>query len=436
MDMEKQLKEKIKTKRIEFTDRIKRQIVRDCNNICAFPDCDKKVVSTKITIQEEKEGWYQGEIAHIYPSSPSEKKGGFRYQEKILKDFIKSRENGLLLCSPHHDKIDDPINSEIFPAKLVLEMRKNHIANMKVPVFKEKNNIPHKDQDKTNKVQSVINDRKIQESFNFILKFIEKVFDGYKLDYITVVDNILEIQESRSKFRDYFDMIFSPPEINDSDPNPVECTVKFLDGKYSLNFFMDRNEIGHFFRGGTLQIAIRKDDGGSNGWSNIGTGAPREFLDKLWAEIQSYVKEKHNYDLTVLKFQSQKTQEDEIQNLLNKLSKLFDTLYKTKTKSSVLFTEEVINDYEMRKHFGITARKSDRSEIPDDDLPMSFLKGRYYLIPNSATLRKNSYQGQDNVLLGRGSTEQEVNQVLEGFFDDFIDFIKKENGLIITNPKI
>ena len=45
-------------------------------------------------------------------------------------------------------------------------MRKNHIANMKVPVFKEKNNIPHKDQDKTNKVQSVINDRKIQESFN------------------------------------------------------------------------------------------------------------------------------------------------------------------------------------------------------------------------------------------------------------------------------
>ena len=261
------------------------------------------------------------------------------------------------------------------------------------------------------------------------------VFDGYRLDYITVVDNILEIKENRSKFRNYFDMIFSPQEIHDSDTNPVECTVRFLDGKYSLNFFMDRINIDHFFLGGSLQIAIRKDEGGSLIWSNSGNDKPREFLDKLWAEIQSYVKENYKYDLTVPEFHSQRTQEGEIQNLLNKLSQLFDTLYITKVKSSAQFSEEIINDYEMKKHFGITVQKSDRSGIPNDDLPISFLKGRYYLIPNSATLRENRPQGQDNVLLGKGSTEQEIIQVLEGFFDDFIDFIKQEKGLIITNTR-
>ncbi len=47
---------KEKSKRIEFTSSVKRKIIRDYKNMYAFPDCNKRVVSTNITIKEENEG--------------------------------------------------------------------------------------------------------------------------------------------------------------------------------------------------------------------------------------------------------------------------------------------------------------------------------------------------------------------------------------------
>ena len=123
-------KSKEKSKRIEFTPSAKRKIVRDCKDFCAFPNCNKKVVSTKITIEEEKEGWFQGHIAHIYPAS-RDGKGGFRYDEDIPESFTKSRENGFLLCVPHHDEIDDKENKIKYSAAVLLNMRENHITKIK-----------------------------------------------------------------------------------------------------------------------------------------------------------------------------------------------------------------------------------------------------------------------------------------------------------------
>ncbi len=56
---------KKKTKKGTFTDRIKTQIAWDCNNICAHLECDKRLVRTKITIDQENAGSFQGHIAHI-----------------------------------------------------------------------------------------------------------------------------------------------------------------------------------------------------------------------------------------------------------------------------------------------------------------------------------------------------------------------------------
>ncbi len=129
-DIIEKKKSKEKSKRIEFTPSAKRKIIRDCNNFCAFPNCIKRVVSTKITIEEEKEGWFQGHIAHIYPAS-RDGKGGFRYDEKISENFIKSRENGFLLCVPHHDEIDNIINKKKYTAETLLNMREAHLTKNK-----------------------------------------------------------------------------------------------------------------------------------------------------------------------------------------------------------------------------------------------------------------------------------------------------------------
>ncbi|MFX1504472.1 MAG: HNH endonuclease signature motif containing protein, partial [Promethearchaeota archaeon] len=123
-------KTRYKSKRIEFTPSAKRKIVRDCRNLCAFPDCNKKVVSTKITIKDEQDGWFQGHVAHIYPAS-AKGKGGFRYDENIPESFIKSPKNGILLCVPHHDEIDDILNKEKYTAEALLRMRENHIIRVK-----------------------------------------------------------------------------------------------------------------------------------------------------------------------------------------------------------------------------------------------------------------------------------------------------------------
>lgn len=59
---------KNKTRKGNFTDRIKTQIAWDCKDICAYLECDKKLIRTKITIDQENAGWFQGhfEIRNRY----------------------------------------------------------------------------------------------------------------------------------------------------------------------------------------------------------------------------------------------------------------------------------------------------------------------------------------------------------------------------------
>ena len=64
----KLMAKKNKTRKGNFTDRIKTQIAWDCKDICAYLECDKKLIRTKITIDQENAGWFQGhfEIRNRY----------------------------------------------------------------------------------------------------------------------------------------------------------------------------------------------------------------------------------------------------------------------------------------------------------------------------------------------------------------------------------
>ncbi len=143
------------------------------------------------------------------------------------------------------------------------------------------------------------NKKNIQESFDFLYEFIECIFMGYYLDYTTVIDNIMEIREKRSEYRRYFDMIFSPLEIDDTDPNPIDCCIQLLSGKYKLRFFVDPYNKGTFSTGGNLQISIKNDNGGSKIWDNMDQDDPSEFLNKIWVEIIKYVKIGLKYEIKI-----------------------------------------------------------------------------------------------------------------------------------------
>lgn len=121
-------------KRANFTYRTKMQIMRDCGSRCAFPGCNKPVVNTKISEEEENLGFIQGEISHIYSASK-----GPRYDPSIPIEEIKSRENGILLCSTHHALVDN--NPSRYDVIYLKKIRKSHFAKQIKSLFDIDENI-------------------------------------------------------------------------------------------------------------------------------------------------------------------------------------------------------------------------------------------------------------------------------------------------------
>ena len=115
-----------------------------------------------------------------------------------------------------------------------------------------------------------------------------------------------------------------------------------------------------------------------------------------------------------------------IERFLKKLRKLFDTLYDTKAATSYVFTKKIHNSEEMQDFFGIIARESSRPGVPIDDEAIYFLNGKYYIIPNSATLRILNESGQYEDLIAKDSSEKEISKILNKLFDEIIISIKNE----------
>ena len=66
-----------------------------------------------------------GQFAHIH----SETKNGPRYDKKISDSFLASKENFLLLCTNHHNIIDN--NPKLYPAKKLKKIREIHLENVR-----------------------------------------------------------------------------------------------------------------------------------------------------------------------------------------------------------------------------------------------------------------------------------------------------------------
>lgn len=120
---------------------------------------------------------------------------------------------------------------------------------------------------------------------------------------------------------------------------------------------------------------------------------------------------------------------EKMQKYLENLRKLFEKLYLTKAKTSYPFTIKILDSREMQEYFGIIARETTRPGVPIDDIPIYILDGKYYIIPNSATLRIENNRGQYDNLLTRNSPPELVNTVLNDFFKNIIDYIKNEHNI-------
>lgn len=117
----------------------------------------------------------------------------------------------------------------------------------------------------------------------------------------------------------------------------------------------------------------------------------------------------------------------EIQKLLDKLIKLIIKLYRTKSKSAYHFSSIIHKSNILQSYFGIIASSSPNKPI--DDEYIYFLDGKYYIIPNSGTLRIESEKGGYNNLISWSSHPVKIKNVLSKFFKDIINFVKEEHNI-------
>ena len=66
-----------------------------------------------------------------------------------------------------------------------------------------------------------------------------------------------------------------------------------------------------------------------------------------------------------------------------------------------------------------------------DDEAIYFLDGKYYIIPNSATLRTLNDSGKYVNLLAKNSPKKEISKILNMLFDELIINIKDEYNIDI-----
>lgn len=90
-------------------------------NLCAFPDCDQRLVSN--------DNLFVGQLCHIAASSPE----GPRYDPAQTDDVRNDYPNLLLLCYPHHRRIDtDPV---LYTVDWLREAKAKHEAKFETETY-------------------------------------------------------------------------------------------------------------------------------------------------------------------------------------------------------------------------------------------------------------------------------------------------------------
>lgn len=115
-----------------------------------------------------------------------------------------------------------------------------------------------------------------------------------------------------------------------------------------------------------------------------------------------------------------------IQNLFENLWRITLKLFNPILETSHSFTRKLLRSVEMQNYFGITVR--DVANL--DDQKVDFLDGKYYIIPNSKTLRIRRESGEISTLLTRNNlkemTREDWNKILLNFFLDVKIYVEVE----------
>ena len=126
---------------------------------------------------------------------------------------------------------------------------------------------------------------------------------------------------------------------------------------------------------------------------------------------------------------SVESKKKKIERLLKKLRTILDKLYDTKAATSYVFAKKIRQSEEMQDFFGIVIKEPSHPGVPIDDMAIYFLDGKYYIIPNSATLRNLNDSGEYIDLLAKNSTKKEISTILNMLFDELIIYIKDEHNI-------
>lgn len=121
-----------------------------------------------------------------------------------------------------------------------------------------------------------------------------------------------------------------------------------------------------------------------------------------------------------------------VQDLFDKLKRLFIRLYKSKAGSSPIFAWTIHDSIEMQDYFGITARGTASSGKDLDDFEIYFMDKLFKIIPNSATLSwDDERKGNYGFLIDKNTATNTQQHNLKKFFNHLINFVKNEFSIEI-----
>lgn len=124
-----------------------------------------------------------------------------------------------------------------------------------------------------------------------------------------------------------------------------------------------------------------------------------------------------------------------IQNEFDHLRSLLMKLLISRAKSSLSFALKIKKLEEWQNYFGLACEYKD----PIDDTNHYFLDGDYYIIPNSATLRRVSNDGKVTQLITKNDIPEEITETvikdlekkIDPFLIDIKNYVEKEHKVLL-----
>ncbi|MHA1249387.1 MAG: hypothetical protein ACTSRP_05290 [Candidatus Helarchaeota archaeon] len=277
----------------------------------------------------------------------------------------------------------------------------------------------------------------------FLLRclFENILYDIFR-DSLDKIHTELFFDKNRNRARDFSQLINLLNLLKDKE---YKIYIKDLINQNTINFLKDIQKIGNW----TVHEIIKQIE---KDFPDKWKGRINTFLESLLTAYKKLkgknIKIENKDRLNIIKKQlgitervkNQKAKKEkkndnvtfnlrekkiEVQNLFNKLIKLFEKLYKTKAKYSPNFARQLYENREIQDYFGIIV-KDPLPNMAMDDQEILFLDGLFKIIPNSATLFMKNEEDIYGKILDKNSPPDTIEDTLKKVFKLFINYVKKE----------